>query len=321
MTHNITWYSFSTLFGAVASLSLSYFVYKNIKKGSPDIYYAAILVCMAIWCFDSFLVSMLPYDKSVLFIARICHLGGIYSSYFFVQWVFGIVNNKSSVAYKAYLVFSTLVAVFLTVLNFSSDLLIKLIDNQHFFIPFHSGGSFYHVFAMFLFLNGAIGCGELFRNIKITTGSKKIQLAYILMATLVMYVAGITYYLFVQGIKIWPVADIFVAFSSFVITYAIVRHNLMDIKIIIKRTLVFAGLLTSVLTILILPTLILQEYLFRNAAITARLIGLAISGIIIIFTMRRTEDFLINITDKYLFQKKYDYKELLKTFTSEVLTV
>jgi signal transduction histidine kinase len=37
--------------------------------------------------------------------------------------------------------------------------------------------------------------------------------------------------------------------------------------------------------------------------------------------MRRIENFLINITDKYLFQKKYDYKELLKMFTGEVLTV
>ncbi|MEI6863419.1 MAG: ATP-binding protein, partial [Candidatus Omnitrophota bacterium] len=42
---------------------------------------------------------------------------------------------------------------------------------------------------------------------------------------------------------------------------------------------------------------------------------------IIIFTMRRIENFLVNVTDKYLFQKKYDYKELLKTFTTEVLTV
>ncbi|MCX5686919.1 MAG: ATP-binding protein [Candidatus Omnitrophica bacterium] len=37
--------------------------------------------------------------------------------------------------------------------------------------------------------------------------------------------------------------------------------------------------------------------------------------------MRRIETFLINVTDKYLFQKKYNYKELLRTFTSEVLTV
>ncbi|MDD5136086.1 MAG: ATP-binding protein, partial [Candidatus Omnitrophica bacterium] len=42
---------------------------------------------------------------------------------------------------------------------------------------------------------------------------------------------------------------------------------------------------------------------------------------IIILTMRRIESFLVNITDKYLFQKRYDYKALLKIFTNEVLTV
>ncbi|MFH1752595.1 MAG: GAF domain-containing sensor histidine kinase, partial [Candidatus Omnitrophota bacterium] len=36
---------------------------------------------------------------------------------------------------------------------------------------------------------------------------------------------------------------------------------------------------------------------------------------------RPLDNFLIRITDKYLFQKKYDYKELLRTFTTEVLTV
>ncbi|MBL7158523.1 MAG: GAF domain-containing sensor histidine kinase [Candidatus Omnitrophica bacterium] len=52
-----------------------------------------------------------------------------------------------------------------------------------------------------------------------------------------------------------------------------------------------------------------------------RIAGLTISGIVIILSLRRIENFLINITDKFLFQKKYDYKVLLKTFTSEVLTV
>jgi signal transduction histidine kinase len=96
---------------------------------------------------------------------------------------------------------------------------------------------------------------------------------------------------------------------------------LLDIEVIIKKTLVFAGLLASVFAILVLPALIIQEYLLRQAGTGGRLIGLTISGIIIILTMRRIESFLINITDRFLFQKKYDYKELLKTFTAEVLTV
>ena len=115
--------------------------------------------------------------------------------------------------------------------------------------------------------------------------------------------------------------DFLVIFYFSALAYAIVRHQLMDIEVIIKKTLVFAGLLASVFTMLVLPTLLIQEYILRTAGQTGRLIGLTISGVIIILTMRRIENFLINVTDRYLFQKKYDYKELLKTFTAEVLTV
>ncbi|HIE34553.1 MAG TPA: GAF domain-containing protein [Candidatus Altiarchaeales archaeon] len=104
-------------------------------------------------------------------------------------------------------------------------------------------------------------------------------------------------------------------------TYAIVRHQLLDIEIIIKKTLVFAGLFAAVFAMLVLPTLIIQEYIFGGRGIGGRIAGLILSGLIIILTVRRIENLLINATDKYLFQKRYDYKELLKTFTNEVLTV
>jgi len=100
-----------------------------------------------------------------------------------------------------------------------------------------------------------------------------------------------------------------------------IRHQLMDIEVIIKKTIVFAGLLASVFAILVLPTLLIQGYILRGASVGGRSLGLVLSGIIIIFLLPRIENFLINVTDRYLFQKKYDYKTLLKTFTTEVLTV
>jgi signal transduction histidine kinase len=123
------------------------------------------------------------------------------------------------------------------------------------------------------------------------------------------------------GIGIYPVGSVNIVIFVSIMAYAIIRHQLLDIEVIVRKTLVFAGLLAFVFGMLILPTLIIQEYLFRGAGVGGRIIGLMISGVIIIFSMRRIEGFLVNVTDKYLFQKKYDYKELLKTFTAEVLTV
>ena len=144
---------------------------------------------------------------------------------------------------------------------------------------------------------------------------------YVLIATIIGWVGGATNYPLWYDIPVLPVFNIFVSAYIAIVAYAIVRHQLMEIEVIIKKTLVFAGLLASVFAMLLIPTFIIQEYLIRGASFGGRVLGLSISGIIIIFALRRIENFLINVTDKYLFQKKYDYKELLKTFTGEVLTV
>jgi len=162
---------------------------------------------------------------------------------------------------------------------------------------------------------------ELSKLIYKSSGSERLQYKYLLVGWLIGFIGGCINGLLICGIKIFPIGNILIPIYCVLVTYAILRHQLLDIEVIIKKTLVFAGLLASVFAILILPTLLIQEYILRSASFGTRMMGLAISGLIIILTMHRIEAFLINVTDKYLFQKKYDYKELLKTFTSEVLTV
>ena len=146
------------------------------------------------------------------------------------------------------------------------------------------------------------------------------QVKYLLIGFIFALIGGVDF-VCTYGIAVYPIGYIMAFALLLILAYTIVRHQLLEIEVIIKRTLVFAGLLASVFATLVLPTLIIQEYIFRGAGVGGRMLGLTISGIIIILALRRIENFLMNITDKYLFQKKYDYKELLKTFTGEVLTV
>ncbi|MBL7156728.1 MAG: GAF domain-containing protein [Candidatus Omnitrophica bacterium] len=150
---------------------------------------------------------------------------------------------------------------------------------------------------------------------------KRMQITYFFIGAALGWGGGFLCFLPCFGVYIYPFGNFGVFFYPLLMGYAIVRHQLMDIEVIIKKTLVFAGLLAAVSAMLVLPTLVIQEFISQSAGLGDRVAGLILSSILIIFSLRKIENFLINVTDKYLFQKKYDYKELLKTFTSEVLTV
>lgn len=109
---------------------------------------------------------------------------------------------------------------------------------------------------------------------------------------------------------------IFVSFLA----YTILKYQLLDIEVIIRRTVVFAGLAGSVVAVVSLVAFVSQDLLGQYIGIS-RAWSNIFAAMIIAALYGRIRDWLVNATDKYLFQKKYDYRELLKTFMDEVMTV
>ncbi len=122
------------------------------------------------------------------------------------------------------------------------------------------------------------------------------------------------------GFEYYPIGVICVVSFSLVISYTILKYNLHDIQVIVKRTLVFAGLVGSVVAVVSLVAFVSQDLLIRYVAIPKWLSNV-LSAAIIAGVYGPTRDWLTNSTDKYLFQKRYDYKDLLKKFTDEVMVM
>jgi len=142
---------------------------------------------------------------------------------------------------------------------------------------------------------------------------------YVFFAIAIGMIAGFDY-MPAYGIGIRPFGYIFATVFIAIIAYAIVKHQLMDIEVIIRRTVVFAGLFAAVYGVIAFFSFLTQD-VFQAFTGGNRWIALIPSIFIITLTLRPLEIFLVRTTDKYLFQKKYDYKELLKTFSNDVLSV
>ncbi|HXF29186.1 MAG TPA: GAF domain-containing protein, partial [Chlamydiales bacterium] len=140
------------------------------------------------------------------------------------------------------------------------------------------------------------------------------------LATFFGFVGGSFAFLPVYNSKIFPYGVFFVVLYPALMTYAIIKHQLLDIEVIIRRTAVFAGLFAFVYGIFTVVTVIGQGF-FESNMHWNQWVSMIPTVLIITFTLRPLENLLTNATEKFLFQKKYDYKVLLKTFTNEVLTV
>ena len=312
----------SVCFVSIIFLFMGLFILLNNRKSSVNKSIFVLFFVTFLWLYPySFMYITNKYDKA-LELARFGYIGIIFVPVFFYQFIMEFLDIKNltrKILSYLFFAFSTLCVVLLFTTNYFVSGLFKY--NWGFF---PRAGFFHPVFLIYflaVFNFCVYNLYLYYKTHKATLSDRKrMQLKYLFAAFFITaFTAGdfFTNY----GFNYKPLGYITILSWAVIATYAIVRHQLLDIEVVIKKTLVFAGLFTSVFAILVLPTLLIQEYVFRNAGVSGKLLGMTLSGVIIILSLRRIEIFLMNITDRYLFQKKYDYKELLKTFTTEVLTV
>ncbi|MBN1353652.1 MAG: hypothetical protein JW994_03155, partial [Candidatus Omnitrophica bacterium] len=314
-------YPYIALVSSIIMFTLAIFVLtRNIKNRLYQIFFL-FNISAAVWVFNSFLLWS---SKNAHFAYMWKGANFVFSAFipaFFMHLSFIITNERKK--FKKILIIVYAISAFFAICS-QTPLFIRdvVVFKPYFnFIPVQ--GILFIPFIVFFYTSAAFVYFRLVNALKKASGNFRIQIQYIVFGTVLGFISSLIYFLLFYKInfeKFFP-HDLLTLFYTIIMAYAIVRHQLMEIEVIIKKTLVFAGLLASVFAMLLLPTFVIQEYLIGSATLSGRITGLTISGIIIILAMRRIENFLINVTDKFLFQKKYDYKELLKTFTNEVLTV
>jgi len=313
-------YMISSIIAALFAYVMAWFVYSHGKDKKVNKLYAVISILGGTWTLFPFLVGIAKNEAQALMYARSLYVFAVFCPPVFFRFTLELLDKPLKGRLKIFVICGF-------VLSF---LFLPLIYNDNFFkgivrfIPYFTvkPGFLYPIFILFLSAYYLYAWKKVSEDYAVTTDPKrKNQLKYIFSAFVACSLGALMHLLSPYAkVEVFP-HDLLIMLYSYLFAIAIVRHQLMDIEVIIKKTLVFAGLFASVYAILVLPTVILQEFITSRMGIQGRVIGLSISAALIVLFLRRLDNFLIKVTDKYLFQKKYDYKEVLKTFTTEVLTV
>lgn len=147
------------------------------------------------------------------------------------------------------------------------------------------------------------------------------QLKYIFIAHgMVVMVAVITNLLFGLGYRVYPVGGISLIIYAGLLAYAIVRYQLLDIEVYVKKSIVYAGLTIFVIILYAIVVAILAGIFgFQSAAVPGGIwLANALTGLIIALVFLPVRNWLQSSVDVLFFREKYDYRQTLKRFSGEM---
>ena len=308
------YFPYSGLINAVTSCILGVFVLSKNYKSATNRRFAYFAFSVTFWAFNYFLWLMSKNYDSALFFIRSAMVGAI-----LIPATYGYFTSRLLEIDRTFRDSANFIIAFILICFSFSPLFIERVEPRMFFSFWPVPGYLFHVMLLYFVIHVVQAIWDVWDGLQNALGVKREQIRFVFIGTVIGYVGGCTNYFLWYDLPIPPYLNVLVSVYIFCVSYAIVRHQLMDIKFIIKKTIVFAGLFIAAYA-----TFAFFAYLgtnFFESFTESRWIAMVPSVLVIVLILRPLEILLRNITDKYLFQKKYDYKELLKTFTNEVLTV
>src|SRR5205807_1873667 len=92
---------------------------------------------------------------------------------------------------------------------------------------------------------------------------KKQQIKYFFLATAIGFLGGSFNFLPVFGIDLYPWGNFTIFLYPFIMSYAILKHNLMEISLVIRKTLIYS-LVIAVLTLVYMTIAFLVTHLIAG---------------------------------------------------------
>jgi hypothetical protein len=182
-------------------------------------------------------------------------------------------------------------------------------------------GDLHSLFMFYILSYFLAGFVQLALKLSSAKGVERIQTRYVFLGFLIMVLVGVVTNLFVLGVLqnaryswVGPYSTIFfVGFS----TYAIIRHRLMSIEIIIKKSFVYS-IVIGLFTGLYLAGIFLMGQYVQN--VTGREY-LFFSIFCIVFSallFRPLQGKINQLIDQIFYRGSYDYQDTLKSLSKKI---
>ncbi len=309
-------YSASTLLTSISCIVLGTFVFWKSSKSRLNRIFSILSAVVGLWSLGLFLHSLADSPGPALWWSRFAHLAAAFIPTLYLHFIMVLTGRREE---SRLLDASYFCSVLFFVLALTPPF-IPRVDRVSEFPYFPQAGPLYPVFLTFYVFMVAQATLQLVRAHIELTGLRKAQTRYVIVGSAIGFAGGSTNFLPMFGIHIVPYGNYFMFLYCAVLGYAILKYQLMDITLVLKKSLT----LTALAVLIILPAfgvaIIAQQLFFGEVNVPFSLVmSVLFLFIALLFPSLKlkTEQTI----EQTLFRRRYAYLESLRDLSRSMTTI
>jgi len=316
MNLSYNYFLYSSIFNAIVITILGAVVYFKNPKGKLNRIFALFCLAIGEWAYTYIGWPLSKTANDTLFWFQLLHIGACFVSILYLHLVINwlsLYNKFNNYIIKV----GYLISTFFALNTFSPYFIAEMrpIFSMRFWaVP----GILYHFYLVSFFSLFLYATYLLYINVKKNTGIKRKQIQFVLFGMVLTFLGGSTNYFLWYGINIPPYGNLLAA--SFVIftAYAIIRYRFMDIRLIIKRSAVFATLVIIITVIYSILAYLISIFFTGLIGVQSVVLNGVLTAVFVAVGFEPLKKFLSITTDKFLFKAEYNPEEVLSEFSDKL---
>ena len=306
-------YAYINLLHAFANFVLATLAIRYSKKRFLNIIFGVWSLFVGCWSLGIYFHTISITPESAMFWSKALHNAAMFIPPLYLHMIMSYVGIEKRAILKAAYISSLI----LVGLNFT-PLYIAEVSPILSFSFFPKAGSLYFLYILIYGLCVLYSCYQLICSYHSSSQIKKTQIKYILLATTIAYTGGATTFLPVYSIPIFPYGNYFTFLNSAVFAFVIFKYKFMDIELLIKRSFVYTMLIAAIVSSYSMIALVAGLFLGGDIS---PVVAAIMQGLLIAIGFKPLESYLSQITDRYFYKARYDYRKTINEFSQQLSTI
>ncbi len=309
-------YSASTLLTAFSCIALGTFVVWKNPGSRLNRVFALLSLLVGLWSLGLFLHSLAQSPGPALVWSRFAHLCAAFIPTLYLHFIMVLTGRReeSRLLDGAYI---CSVAFFFLAMT---PPFIPRVEPVSEFALFPQAGPLYPVFLAFYVFIVTQAAVQLVRAHVEATGRKKAQTRYVLVGSAIGFLGGSTNFLPMFGIHIFPYGNYFMFLYCAVLGYAILKYQLMDITLVLKKSITLTALAVLILAPAFGVVIVAQRLFFGEVNLPFSLVMsflFLVIGLLFPTLKLKTEQTI----EQTLFRRRYEYLQNLRDLSRSMVTI